>query len=576
MSTPRIPSHSPCLERRLARLALSAALASVLATGGAGAAIAQSAAPDAAQATPAAPAASAASAEPGGVLLDVQRFEIVGANPLSDSETAAALAPHLGQHRALGTLEAAAAALEARLREGGYSFHRVIIPAQKPADGVVKLEILQFPLAALDVVGNQHFSADNIRRSLPGLVSGSSPDVRAVSRDLGLANEHPSKRVSIVLKESTKADALDAEIRVRDAAPEQFFASFTGATPDAYDAINKATGYTRLTFGYQNANLFDLDHALTLSYTTSIEHPDRVKQFGAFYWIPLYGYATSLQVYYTRSEVTTGAIGLGALSFDVSGKGEFMGARLIHSLPRFREITHNVSAALDDRYFDNNSAVTIGGTGVAATTAIRSRPLSLRYAARYDQPWGGVGAHVEHAGNLAGGGANSGDDYARARTGANQSWRAVRYGLDASYALGAWGLSARLRGQHTDALLIPGEQFGLGGVASVRGLREREFTGDRGYSMTLEAQGPPLVESVRPVLFFDQGSARLLGNSVPRGGVDQDSAASIGVGARWNWERRLDVSVDLAYVLNGISTVGTTTGTAAGDSKLMFSLFYRF
>ena len=108
------------------------------------------------------------------------------------------------------------------------------------------------------------------------------------------------------------------------------------------------------------------------------------------------------------------------------------------------------------------------------------------------------------------------------------------------------------------------------------GLREREYPGDRGYAMTLEAQGPQLVESVRPVLFFDQGSARLLGNRVVPGGVNQDSAASIGVGARWNWERRLDVSVDLAYVLNGISTVGTTTGTAAGDSKLMFSLFYRF
>ncbi|MBK7766237.1 MAG: hypothetical protein IPI44_09035 [Sulfuritalea sp.] len=211
---------------------------------------------------PDAAAASAAPAAPGDILLDVKRFEVAGANPLSDAETAAALAPYLGTHRSLGTLEAGAAALEARLREGGYSFHRVIIPAQKPTDGVVKLEILQFPLAAVEVTGNQHFSADNIQRSLPGLVTGSSPDVRAVSRDLGLANEHPAKRVSIVLKESTKADALDAEIRVRDTAPELFFASLTGNTRDAYNDLNQTTGYTRLTLGYQNSNLFDLDHAV--------------------------------------------------------------------------------------------------------------------------------------------------------------------------------------------------------------------------------------------------------------------------------------------------------------------------
>ena len=556
MTKPRISSSSPGLSRRLAGLALAAALAAP------GAAIAQSAAPDAA-------AASAAPAAPGDILLDVKRFEIAGANPLSDAETAAALAPYLGTHRSLGTLEAGAAALEARLREGGYSFHRVIIPAQKPTDGVVKLEILQFPLAAVEVTGNQHFSADNIQRSLPGLVTGSSPDVRAVSRDLGLANEHPAKRVSIVLKESTKADALDAEIRVRDTAPELFFVSLTGNTRDAYNDLNQTTGYTRLTVGYQNSNLFDLDHALTLSYTTSPDHLDSVKQYGVFYWIPLYGYATSLNLYYTRSEVSTGAIGLsGASAFNVTGKGEFMGARLTYSLPRFGQITQNVSLALDDRYFDNNSALT---GGPAFGTPIRTRPLSLRYGARYEQAWGGVAARVEQATNLSGGSYNNDETYSD--QGLDQSWNAFRYGLDASYALGAWGLSARLHGQYGNDLLYSGEQFGLGGVASIRGLRDREISGERGYTMTLEAQGPQLVESLRPVLFFDAGSVRRLAND---GLGTGDNASSIGVGARWNWERHLDVSADLAYVVNGIASQGDFAGTSAGDTKLNFSLFYRF
>lgn len=561
MTKPHITSPAPRLARRFASLALGAALAA------AGAANAQSAAPDAAAASTA--PASAAPAAPGEILLDVTRFEVVGANPLSDSETAAALAPYLGPHRSLGTLEAGAGALEARLREGGYSFHRVIIPAQKPVDGVVKLEILQFPLVAVDVTGNQHFSADNIRRSLPGLVTGSSPDVRAVSRDLGLANEHPAKRVSIVLKKSTKADALDAEIRVRDTAPALFFTSLTGNTRDAYNDLNQTTGYTRLTIGYQNSNLFDLDHALTVSYTTSPDHLDSVKQYGAFYWIPLYGYATSLNLYYTRSEVSTGAIGLsGASAFNVTGKGEFMGARLTYSLPRIGEVTQNVSLALDDRYFDNTSALT---GGAAFGTPIRTRPLSLRYAARYEQAWGGVGARVEQVTNLSGGSYNNDETYSA--QGLDHSWKAVRYGLDASYALDAWGLSARVQGQYSNDALYSGEQFGLGGVASVRGLRDREISGNRGYTVTLEALGPQLAESLRPVLFFDAGSVRGLAPGLGSG----DNASSIGVGARWNWDRRLDVSADLAYVLNGIeSQPGGITGTSAGDTKLNFSLFYRF
>ncbi len=505
------------------------------------------------------------------VLLDVKRFEIVGSNPLSDAETAAALAPHLGVHRSLATLEAAATALEARLRERGFSFHRVIVPAQKPAAGAVKLEILQFPLASVAVVGNQFFSADNIRRSLPGLAPGTTPDVLEISSELGLAAEHPSKRVAIVLKESTTADALDADIRVHDVAPEQFFTSFTANTRDEYNTNNLSTGYTRLTVGYQNANLFDRDHVLTASYTTSPEHPERVSQYGAFYWIPLYGYATSLQLYYTHSDVRTGAIGLGASSFNVSGTGDFAGLRLTHSLPKYGAVTQNVALAFDDRYFKND----VGVADVALPPApVRSQPLSLRYTARLDQDWGGVGAYAEPLSNVGGGHANSDTDYDIARPGAKKNWSAFRYGIDANYALGNWGLVARLRGQETNSELIPGEQFGLGGVASVRGLRDREIGGDRGYTLNLEALGPSLAGGVRPLFFFDCGSARVL-NAQPDA-ISRESASSIGIGMRGNWDRRLDVSADLAYVLNGIASTDSVAGTPAGHIKLLFAAFYRF
>ncbi|MBL8385945.1 MAG: ShlB/FhaC/HecB family hemolysin secretion/activation protein [Burkholderiales bacterium] len=518
--------------------------------------------------------AAPARAQAADILLEVKRFEIVGENPIAGAATDAALAPHLGVHKSLGTLEAAAAALEARLRDAGYSFHRVIVPAQKPAGGVVRLEILRFPLAQVTVTGNSHFSAANIARSLPSLAAGGTPDVRAISRDLGLANDHPSKRVSIVLKESAKADALDAEIRVRDSVPLQPFISISSHTGDRYDVINKGTGYTRLTFGVQHANLFDLDHVLTGSYTTSLEQPEKVKQYGLFYWLPFYGGGTSLQAYYTRSDVDTGAIGLGTTSFNVSGRGEFVGARLTHALPKWGEITHNLAMAVDDKYFESN----VGLAGVALPlTPARSRPLSLRYTARYDQLWGGIGAYGEFATNLAGGSANTEVAYAAVRGGAPVRWSAFRYGIDASYALGTWNLGARLRGQHTDHLMIPGEQFGIGGTTTVRGLREREFTGDNGHTLTLEASGPPLSGTLRPVVFFDHGYARLLGNTVVAGNnVSYDTASSVGVGARWNHGRTIDLTADFAYVANGIGSTGTVVGTRRGDTKLMFTVFFRF
>lgn len=525
------------------------------------------------------PAAVAAQTAPAGeVLLEVKRFEIVGDNPLSAAETAATLAPFLGVHKSVVTLEAAATALENHLRDLGYSFHRVIVPAQKPTAGVVRLEMFQFPLANVEVTGQNHFSPENIRRSLPGLVSGTSPDINEMSRELGLANEHPSKRLTVVLKESTRADALDAEIRVRDSSPSLAFASLVAHTRDAYDVINQNTGYARLTMGYQNSNLFDRDHALTASFTTSPEHFDRVAQYGLFYAIPFYGYNTSLQLHYTRSDVNTGAIGIGGggAFFNVNGRGEFMGARVTHSLTKIGEFAQNVSLGIEQKHFDGN--VGFGGVPIPQS-ASGNRPLTLRYAARTDQLWGGFGVHAEYITNLPGGPGNTDAGYqaARAGSGATLNWNAIRYGLDASYLAGTWNLSARFRGQHTRSLLLPGEQFGIGGVASVRGLREREFTGDMGYTFTLEALGPALVDTLRPAFFIDHGYASLRKPaSTDITAANSETAASIGVGVRWNWKRQLDVAVDLAHVLNGIGSSGTIAGTTPGASKLLLSVFYRF
>ena len=501
------------------------------------------------------------------VLLDVKHFVIEGDNPLSPRETDAILAPHLGTHKSLKTLEAAATALEAALRERGYSFHRVIVPAQRPTAGDLKLQILRFDLNKVTVTGNEHFSPENILRSLPALEPGKSPDVRELARELSLANEHPAKRLAINIKESQQRDALDAEVRVRDVPSSQSFIALTGHTRDFDNTVNRNTGYTRLTIGHQESNLFDRDHALTLAYTTSPEYVSRVTQLGAFYWMPFYGYNTTLNAYWTRSDVDNGTVGLGGQSFDVSGRGEFMGIRLTYSLPKFRAINHNVSLALDDRFFENN----VGFVGVPLPAAeVGSRPLSLRYSVQSEEILGGVGGYAEYLFNIGGGRANDDASYAAARAGAQKDWEAFRFGVDANYRFQAgWTLSGKYRAQYAHEPLIPGEQFGVGGAASVRGLRERETAGDKGYFIGIEVKGPEMALGLAPFVFYDQGSRTLV---VPVAGAPtHDSASSIGAGVHWSWQKQLEVSVTYANVLNGIAG-----GTPRGHDQLLFSAFYRF
>jgi hemolysin activation/secretion protein len=54
-----------------------------------------------------------------------------------------------------------------------------------------------------------------------------------------------------------------------------------------------------------------------------------------------------------------------------------------------------------------------------------------------------------------------------------------------------WVLSLRADGQWADQPLISNEQFGIGGVASVRGYHEGEVFGDTGYHISAEQKTPP-------------------------------------------------------------------------------------
>jgi hemolysin activation/secretion protein len=499
-------------------------------------------------------------------VLEVKRFIVEGDNPLTEAQTQDILNPYLGPHETLESLERAAAALQDAVRDAGYSFHRVIVPAQQPTAGELRLRVLPFLLDRVTVTGNQFFSTPNILRSVPGLKPGRAPNVPALGQQLALANEHPSKRVTLQIKEGVKPDAVDAELRVADVQPSQFFVSLIGGTHDFDNTLNSNTGYTRLTLGYQHSNLFNLDHTVTLAYTTSPEKPDKVTQLGAFYTVPFYGYNTMLTGYYTHSDVNSGTVGLGTQSFNVSGSGEFYGLKATYLLPRIAEVVQNVSLAVDNRYFESN--VSFFGTPLPSTN-VGSRPLTFRYAARLEREQAAVAGFAEYSTNLGGGRNNTDSSYAAARTGADSHWDAYRYGADATYSLGTrWSVIARFRGQFTTQPLIPGEQLGIAGMTAVRGFREREVTGDKGYFANVELNGPPVWGDLAPYVFYDIGARTHI---VPvLGSSPRDHISSTGVGLRWRWQR-LDVNLSLAHVLDGVEN-----GTPRDHNKLHFTAFYRF
>jgi hemolysin activation/secretion protein len=508
------------------------------------------------QAVPAMPAAAATP------VFAVKGFKVIGDNPLGDGETARVLAPFLRADATIDTLQKATAALEAALRDKGFGLHRVALPPQEVGDQVT-LNIVKFTIGKVAVEGRSIYDEGNIRRSLPDLREGESPNFHRLAIETAIANENPNKQVQLGLREAEEPDRIDATITVKEQRPWTFGVSLSNAGTES-------TGRDRLTISGGHTNLWNLDHQFVGAYTTSLQRASDVKQLGLSYKVPLYALGGVVGVSYTRSDVV-GNFG----AFSSTGAGHTLGANyLVYLAPQGGRRSY-VSFAVDDKVF---KATTIDG--VVAGMDRRSRPFTLGYSARTESDTSVWGYNADIAMNLPGGANNDlvsyqSEDKDRIKT---THWKALHGGINygAPFAQ-TWLWSARAQFQYSPDVLIAGEQFGLGGLGSVRGTSiDRPVTGDKGLSGTVEINTPELQPGLRLLGFVDAG---WIGNNDANGAnrPNTDHLASLGLGLRYVREP-FAVSADYGRLFLG-SKIPLTLNSASpqkGDDRFYVNLSVHF
>lgn len=498
---------------------------------------------------------------PAAPVFAIRGFKITGENPLGDGETTQVLAPFLRADATIETLQKATSALEAALRGKGFGLHRVALPPQEVGD-TVTLNIVRFTVAKVTVEGRSLYDEGNVRRALPELREGESPNFKTLAIQSAIANENPNKQVQVGLRESEQPDKIDATITVKEQRPWTFAAGLSNAG-------NESSGRDRLTLSGGHTNLFNLDHQFVGAYTTSIERMSDVKQLGLSYKVPLYRQGGVVGINYTRSDVV-GNFG----SFTSTGAGHTLGVNYTLYLTPEGGRRSYVAFGVDDKVFD---AVEISGVAVGVDR--RSRPVTLGYIARTESDGSVWGYDVNLAVNT-GSGANN--DLASYQTEDPRidtvHWKAVRGGLHytASFAQ-AWLWSARTQYQYSPDVLISGEQFGLGGLGSVRGTGiDRPMSGDKGASASFEVTTPEVVTGLRFLGFVDAG---WIGNNSANGAnkPSSDHLASVGLGLRYLKEP-FAVSMDYGRLLNS-SKVPLALNSASpqrGDDRFYVNLSVRF
>ncbi len=508
-----------------------------------------------------APAAVPMAAPASSPVFTIKGFKVTGDNPLGDGETARVLAPFLRTGASLETLQKATAALEAALREKGFGLHRVALPPQEVGD-TVTLNIVKFSIAKVDIEGRSIYDEANVRRALPELREGESPNFKRLAVETAIGNENPNKQVQVGLRESDEPDKIDATITLKEHRPWSFGVGLSNAGA-------KSSGHDRLTLSGAHTNLFNLDHQFVGAYTTSLERAGDVKQVGLSYKVPLYGLGGVIGASYTRSDVV-GDFG----TFTSTGAGHTVGASYTAYLPPAGGRRSYVSLGLEDKVFD---ATVINDVVVGVDR--RSRPVTLGYTARTDSDAATWGYNLELAANTASGRNNDLASYQNEDPRITTvHWKALRGGLSYSAALAqTWIWTVRGQYQYSPDVLIVGEQFGLGGFGSVRGTAiDRPITGDKGVSATLEVSTPELTPGLRLLGFADAG---WLGNNSPNGTTkpSTDRIASVGLGLRYAREP-FALSLDYGRLVNS-SRVPLAFNSAApqrGDDRVYLNLSLRF
>lgn len=485
---------------------------------------------------------------------EIARFEVRGNSLLSAQAVDQAVAPFTGVRRDFGHVQMALEALEAAYHARGFNLVQVALPEQELNHGVVVLQVVEARLGKVEVKGNRNFDEANIRRSMPGLVEGQAPNIAEVSASLKLANENPAKKTRLQLQRGDD-EKIVAELKVTDEKPWTIGASLDNTG-------NSSIGKTRMTVQYQHANVAGHDHVASLQYSTTVEKPDQVAAYGLGYRIPLYGLGDSIDLFASYSNAD---FNLGSTSLQVTGKGTMVGGRYNQNLRRIGEYESTLIYGLDVKAYRS----TLAGIQFGDVTV---RPFSLAYIGNWEMSDAEAGFSLTAIRNISGGSRGHRADFNAARSGAEPDYRILRYSAVYSRALpGDWQMRFGLSGQFTPDLLVPGEQFGIGGATSVRGFDERDIASDKGHLFNAEIYTPNFCVDAqsaamqcRAVGFYD--AARVKSNGTLPGEVGRASLASVGLGLRVIVDKTLSLQVDYGHIVDA----GIARGE--GDDRVHFRL----
>jgi hemolysin activation/secretion protein len=481
--------------------------------------------------------------DPKGRRFSVNAFDFVGNTVYSDQTLKRLTERYIDLQLNLYDLSRAADAVTRFYRENGYPVARAVLPAQKVAKGIVRIEMIEGRVGEVRFEGTRRYAPEQLRGRLATLVPGKLITSGGMEQDLLLLNDLPGLTARAVLEAGKEFGTTDVTINVEERAVSAYL------WPNNFG--RKEIGQWRIDSGGALNNPLGIGDQLGVSSTYSED--GLLKYARATYSFPIgpdgtrLEFATSASNYRLRDTL---------LPLGVTGDAHNNEITLTHPFMRTRGQSLVGSAGWRaTRLRQNALGVEVSNTSIDLLTVGMS----------YNQI--GEDASITTAG------AQISTNFEKNDFGFRTDAQMFRMQLDLSQLRGVtkeWDGYGRISYVYSPDPLPDSEKFSLGGPGNVRGYRSSEVRGDGGILVNAEARRPFTFGNRLGILsfFYDVGVARFKASPVQVDGTL--TIQSVGAGVTFYLHPSVTLKLEVA------TPVGNTIPSDGNNGRAWISLVGSF
>lgn len=476
------------------------------------------------------------------VQVRVEKLHLEGNTELEDAIFKDILEGYEGRLLSFEDIRRVAEGVVTRYRENDFLTVSAYLPEQDLSDGHVTIQVVEAKIGEVTVEGAKHYDPDFVRWMFkPALArqkaDGRLPRRSEVQRQLLMLNDNLDLNVRSVLRESTTEGEVDLILQVQDARPVHFGIDYNNLGA-------QGTGEHRLGASFEWGDLTNRGDVLNLRYVESgllNANTKGLDLFNVGYSAPLNNNGTYFDFSYANSAFQ---VGEELQILDIRGEADVIRAGVRHKLIRSTEgnldlvggfIYQDIENSILGQQFsrDRLRELTLGISGDWAGGKGRNYG-SLFLTQDLGSALGGSDSNDPLTSRQAGGG------FTKLKLDLSR----VQKLNDFSYLI--------LKGSHQTAFsnLPFAEQFGLGGISSVRGYSQSVYLGDTGYNLSAEVRFAPVRSN--PQLFevgafIDHGGAAV--KNPIAGEIPNASLTGAGVTFQFRLPKQTFIRADIAWPL---------------------------